>query len=273
MNPFEKIFNYQIASRLEDGGISTVTSHERSWLKGMLLHPAASEALMPETRLKLERLLEGVQALEPGSALISRAGSHERQVYHPHLRQLRQLIVSRSGFRITYEYKNGSAQTAQKGMPYKLEYSMVKREWYLLWYSQQHRMLMRSRLNGIHSVQAETLETMERERWMRASRIYLESHRGETIIQIVREYNEELSRIMYAFSCFEKEVAYDAEEDSYRVTLSYPRDEQDFLLSKLRFLGKRVRIVQGHYLKQRMRETAEKALRRYGVEISEMETN
>jgi len=41
------------------------------------------------------------------------------------------------------------------------------------------------------------------------------------------------------------------------------------LLSKLRFLGKRVKIIQGDYLKRRMLETSMKALARYEVQEQE----
>ncbi len=57
MNPFEKIFNYQVISHLEESGTIPLTSHERAWLKRMLAHPAASEALTPATLQKLNDLL------------------------------------------------------------------------------------------------------------------------------------------------------------------------------------------------------------------------
>ncbi|MNU02718.1 hypothetical protein D3C72_2465080 [compost metagenome] len=39
----------------------------------------------------------------------------------------------------------------------------------------------------------------------------------------------------------------------------------EYLLSKIRFLGKRVRVNEGDYLKRRMLEASTKALERYGV--------
>ncbi len=79
-------------------------------------------------------------------------------------------------------------------------------------------------------------------------------------------YNRELSRILYAFSCFEKDVAYLDESDTYRINVSYLSDEREYVLSKIRFLGKRVRVIQGEQLKKRMYESTTKALARYGVE-------
>ncbi|MNC15761.1 hypothetical protein D3C75_635900 [compost metagenome] len=72
-----------------------------------------------------------------------------------------------------------------------------------------------------------------------------------------------MSRILYAFSCFEKEVRYDGEKDTYFISLSYLGNEGEYVLSKMRFLGKRVRIVEGNWLKKRMRESALKALALY----------
>lgn len=65
---------------------------------------------------------------------------------------------------------------------------------------------------------------------------------------------------MYAFSCFEKEVEYADEEDTYRIRLTFLGDECEYVLSKIRFLGMRVRIVDGDKLQRRMRESAAKAL-------------
>ena len=53
MHLFEKIFNHQILSRLEDSGTFMVTSHERAWLKTMLEHPAAADAFTADTLAKL----------------------------------------------------------------------------------------------------------------------------------------------------------------------------------------------------------------------------
>ncbi len=82
MNLFEKIFNYQIVSKLEDSGTFMVTAHERGWLKTMLGHPAASEAFAPETLWRLQHILEQDQTLDTGE-LLHKAASKERHVYHP----------------------------------------------------------------------------------------------------------------------------------------------------------------------------------------------
>lgn len=265
MHLFEKIFNHQILSRLEDSGTFMVTSHERAWLKTMLEHPAADDAFTADTLDKLRSVLEPDEVMDTSHHLVEKARSMEKQVYHPLLRTLRRHIMNKSGIRLTYEIKGGRVNTDQSGFPYKLEYSMVKREWYLLWYHTRHHAFMSTRLKKIHSVSAEPIDPLAADGILKKIGKTLDSRKSEVVIEIVRIYNGELSRILYAFSSFEKTVEYDTENDTYRVRVSLLGDEFEYLLSKLRFLGKRVRVVEGDYLKRRMLESSTNALERYGV--------
>lgn len=263
MNPFEKIFNHQIISRLDDSGTFMVTSHERTWLKTMLEHPAAKEAFMPETLDKLRSILEPDPVMEISPHLVEKARSLEKQVYHPLLRPLHRLIMNQTGIRITCETKQGRIGGDQPGLPYKLEYSMVKREWYLLWLHARKHALMSTRLSKIHTIAPEPIDPSLAERLLNKLGNQLDSRKSEIVVEIVPTYNEELSRILYAFSSFEKKVEYDADKDTYRVGVTLFGNETEYFLSKLRFLGKRVRVIQGDYLKKRMLETSTKALERY----------
>ena len=265
MNLFEKIFNHQIISRLEDSGTFMVTSHERSWLKTMLEHPAATQAFTADTLDKLRSILASDQVMDTSSHLIEKARSLEKQVYHPLLPTLRRHIMNKSGMRITYEIKGGRVKPDHSGFPYKLEYSMVKREWYLLWYHTRHHAFMSTRLKNIHSVTEESIKRSTAEHILQEVGNTLDSRKSEVVIEIIRTYNEELSRILYAFSSFEKNVEYDLDNDTYRIRVCLLGDEMKYLLSKIRFLGKRVRVIEGDYLKRRMLKASTKALERYGV--------
>ncbi|AWB43476.1 WYL domain-containing protein [Paenibacillus sp. CAA11] len=273
MNLFEKIFNYQLLSRLEDSGTFMVTAHERSWLKTMLQHPAAAEAFTPETLLKLQSILEQDPVMDTPEHLIEKVRSREKQVYHPLLRPLRRLIMNRQGVMLSYEIKGGRVQENQVGLPYKLEYSMVKREWYLLWAHNRHQAFMRTKLEKITAAEPAGMSAARAESLLSLISETLEARKSEAVIEVVPEYNRELSRILYALSSFEKDVEYDAERDMYTVTVCLMADEQEYLLSKLRFLGKRVKVVQGDYLQKRMLEAATKSLGRYGVTPAEAEAS
>jgi predicted DNA-binding transcriptional regulator YafY len=269
MNPFEKIFNYRILSRLDGSGTPLITSHERAWLKTMLEHPAAREAFEADTLDKLRSALVEDDIMDTANHLTEKARSKESHVYHPLLRQLRRCIASKSGIRLAYTIKNGREVADQSGFPYKLEYSMVKREWYLLWYHLRHRAFMSTRLQKILSAAEEPLpSSADPDRILNRLNRTLDSRKQEACIEVLRQYNKELSRILYAFSCFEKDVAYDPDKDTYRVRVHYLGDDSEYLLSKIRFLGKRVRVVEGDYIRSRMLESSTKALARYGEDLS-----
>ncbi|MFC4304379.1 WYL domain-containing protein [Cohnella boryungensis] len=265
MNPFEKIFNYQIISRLDESDAIALTSQERAWLRSALAHGASSDAFTAETLAKLKQLLQDEADIDHSRMLVEKAKSAERQVYHPLLRTLRRLIMQGKGMLLTSRIKHGGTKNNQSGLPFKLEYSMVKREWYLLWYSARGRSLMSTKLQSIVSIEETSLPAERAEAWRSRMSALLEARRERTVIEVIRTYNAELSRILYAFSCFDKSVQYDEETNLYRIHLSYLADESEFLLSRIRFLGLRVKLVEGDGLRRRMRESAEKALERYGM--------
>ncbi|MFD0692596.1 WYL domain-containing protein [Paenibacillus sp. GCM10027628] len=267
MNLFEKIFNYQLISRLEDSGTFMITAQERSWLKTMLAHPSATVAFTSQTLDKLRTMLDAEQLLDFSDVFVEKAGSQAKQIYHPLLRSLRRMITNKSGVRLTYRVKDERSFLNEMAFPYKLEYSIVKKEWYLLWYHLRHRALMSTRLLKIDSVNelpnsADRADQIEIE-----IEKLLEKRQQQATIQVIKEYNRELSRILYAFSCFEKDVEYDEVQHIYTIRLTFLNNESEYVLSKIRFLGKRVKVVEGEHLKRRMSETARKSLARYESSI------
>lgn len=264
MHLFEKIFNYQILSRLEGEGVLLITAQERAWLKTMLQHPAAEDALTPETLAKLEGLLAGEATLPLAGVIAEKARSREKQVVHPLIRQLRRMIVSRSGAKLEVSTKGGGVIRCWLAIPYKLEYSMVKREWYLLWYQWSGRRMMSTRLDKIMSLETVELRQEQVEQSGAEIEAWLERQRQFATIEVVPAYNGELSRILYAFSCFEKEVSYEQETDTYSIRLTFASNESEYVLQKLRFLGRRVKVAEGERMRQRMLEAATKSLARYG---------
>lgn len=265
MNPFEKIFNYQILSRLEDSGTFMITTHERGWLKTMLEHPAAAEAFLPETLDRLQLMVEQDQTIDR-DGLLHKAASKESHIYHPYIRPLRKAISGKQLLQLSFSMKDRRISLKQDCFPYKLEYSMVKREWYLLWYHIRNRMLMSTKLQKITEMepQAHTAEDYE---WLASKAASLLKKRSSSAtIRVVPAYNGELSRILYAFSCFEKEVSFDEECGEYTIRLFFSGGDIEYVLSKTRFLGKRVRILESEHMRRRMLESATKALGRYGQE-------
>ncbi|WP_042165678.1 WYL domain-containing protein [Paenibacillus gorillae] len=277
MSLFEKIYNYQMIARLEDAGAIAVTAQEREWLSDMLRRPESEHAFSPSTLVKLRALAAVDDSIdiafdenEHGSApeaeeILEKAASQTVQLYHPLLRPLREALTRKTGLQLTYAVKDGSVRERQHGYPYKLEYSMVKREWYLLWFHLRNRSVMTTKLQNIAEVAAAPIPALQAKAAKKRMTAYYASKQQQAVIQIMPHFNRELSRILYAFSCFDKEVSYEESTDTYRITLIYLSDESDFVLSRIRFLGKRILVTEGDYLRKRMYETAHKSLMRYGV--------
>ncbi|WP_172198507.1 WYL domain-containing protein [Saccharibacillus qingshengii] len=265
-HPFEKIFSYQLSSRLEETGVYTLTSQERSWLKSMLDHPAASEALEERTIAKLQECTLDDEMPDLLDGLEEKAGNAETQTVHPLLAPIRRILRNRQGMTIQCMTKKGKLNPSQPGLPCKLEYSMVKREWYLLWYNSATRSPMNTRLCHIVSVEEARMSRGRYEEMSARAAGLLEAPRHEASVEVIKMFNGELTRILHAFSCFDKRVEFDESDQIYRIHLSFTGSESQYVLTKLRFLGKRVRVIEGDYLKWRMRETARKALALYGIE-------
>lgn len=264
---FEKIFNYQIMTRLDETDSIAITNQERTWLKMMLAHPETINAFTPVTLERLEQMLHPENSgPDIQEIILEKAKGHERSVYHPLLRTLRRLIMLEHGFRVTFKTKLGTLHSNHSGFPYKLEYSMVKREWMLIWYSAKRKSLMYTKLHNIFYVQETSLPSYRIEQIKERIERLMENRTEHVVIEIIQKYNSELSRILYAFSCFDKTVSYDENSEVYRIGVKYPEDERDFLLSRIRFLGLRVKIVEGTALQQRMQETAKMVLARYDVD-------
>ncbi|MFF2091748.1 WYL domain-containing protein [Paenibacillus sp. NPDC058174] len=269
MSLFEKIYNYQMIARLEEAGAIAVTAQEREWLSDMLRRSEAEHAFSPSTLVKL-RALAGEEEHKHESArdaeeILEKAASQTGQLYHPLLRPLREALTRKLGLHLTYAIKDGTVRERQHGYPYKLEYSMVKREWYLLWFHLRNRSIMTTKLQNIAEAAEAPIPAQQAEAAEKKMTVYYASKQQQAVIQIMPHFNRELSRILYAFSCFDKEVSYEESADTYWITLVYLRDESDFVLSRIRFLGKRILVTEGDYLRKRMYETAHKSLMRYGI--------
>ncbi|MBJ8191215.1 WYL domain-containing protein, partial [Bacillus cereus] len=165
------------------------------------------------------------EPLEADRSLREKAGIPAVSVYHPLLRELRPILRSRSGICMTYKLRTGRMHERMSGFPYKLEFSMVKKEWSLLWYNRRHRALMSTKLSNIVNITEDELLPEEAEKFTQRILDILESRKEQGIIEIIPIYNGEMSRILYAFSCFEKEVEYVQEADTYRITLTFQADE------------------------------------------------
>lgn len=264
MNLFDKIHNYQLVTRLDEASVYPVTSSEKAWLALMLANPSAADIFEPATLEKLRRFTHPPEneAIEQ-ERFVEKASTHPKQLWNPLVRTLRRIILAKNQIKITAATNKGRVSRNERGVPYKLEYSLAKKAWYLIWLSMYTNRVITTPLHLIRSIDELYIEDVWYDSFLPAIVEQIQARKQMAKVVIIRRYNAELQRILYAFSCFDKEVAFDPETQVYTITLHFLSDEQEFILSRLRFLGLRVKVVENDQLKQRMIESATKALARY----------
>ncbi len=263
MNPFEKIFSYQLASRLEEQQIFTLTSQERSWLKLMLSSAAAELAFDETTLARLQQRLEPDNMPGVQNVVVEKAASSQHTDVPPMLMPLRRIMRKGQGVLLQRQNKYGQLVAPEHGVPWKLEYSAARQEWYLYWFNLYRSAPMTTRLKHIQSVIKQSVRQPEYEFVRQRMELYMQADQQELTIQVLPIYNKELTRILHAFSCFDKRVRFDEQQQTYSINVRFTNREREYVLNRLRFLGKRVQIIEGDDFKRRMKDTALRALARY----------
>ncbi|WP_051541103.1 hypothetical protein [Caldalkalibacillus mannanilyticus] len=161
MNLFEKIHNYQILSRLEKSNTYLLTSLEKSWLKTMLNHPDAPYFFSQDTLEKLRVYLDPYEKLPLDELFLEKAKSKEENRHHPFLSPLREIILKKNFVRLTTRTRTDRIFREQIGAPYKLEYSLTKKQWYLLWLHPKRKSVISTPLRLIQL--AEEVESSDEE--------------------------------------------------------------------------------------------------------------
>ena len=233
-NPFEKIFNYQIMTRLEETDSIAITAQERGWLKMMLVHPEAN-AFTPETLKRLEEILHMEHSgAEMKEIILEKAKRQERSVYHPHLRILRRMIMQDQGFRLSYRTKLGETrQSVRFPVQIRVFHDQTGMDADLVQQKPKRTHVHKARSYSIYP--RDITSAFSNRSHQERSQNLMENREKQALIEIHRRYNGELSRILYAFSCFDKTVHYDEDSDTYRIKVCYLKDECDFLLSVFAF--------------------------------------
>lgn len=288
MNLFEKIHNYQLQELLSlehesqlrfvmdrqdrhwlkeilaygSLGPLPITNTEKQWLKAVLLREEALQFVTPALREKLLRLLATVTPLNLQDDILEKTRPSNRHLSGEYLALLSDLMHHQKGLRLDYCLNNGEQFRDQQGIPYCLEFSMTRREWYLLWCNiTQQPEVLTTPLRHIYRAAAVDINNYTE--WADFIRHELAKRRQQVVLEIDRTNNHDRDRIFYSLSCFAKEVTYSEAEDIYHIKLWYVQDEAEYVLHKIRFLGQRIIVKEPSELRLRMKDTASRALERY----------
>ena len=263
---FEKINNHTLRQvLLAEGNPAPITRLERGWLKRVLAAPAAGDLLTAELRNKLLELLINEDPFPDMSGFIEKGSlALEYSPAGPLLGVLSTAI--REGFAVTLAYskQEGSGYKKARAIPCRLEYSLVRREWYLLWLGGHTRSasLQTTALRNIRDVRLMEKFPNWEEHQKQFRRCLAESEREVTLLA-EECYPGALLSVLNAFSCFDATVSATKRKRELRLRVRYLADEQGYVLQKIRFLGRRVTVEGPEELRERMRETARRAMERY----------
>jgi predicted DNA-binding transcriptional regulator YafY len=277
VNEFRQMTLDEMENLFEDVFLLPITVKERQWLKSILGAGEAKLFLLPNVKEKLERILE----LEEGNSYLAHVDEklsvQEEKKYlledPSHFKMIIQLITLKKGMVISYRTNDGTVYEEIKAIPYKLEYSTVKKEWYILWYGfeQESEFVMSTPFHHVRAVQELEVANDVYQQMVGTIEEFLEKELQKAVVKInqrfyekqARHFEEEKERILYCFSCFDKEIIYEEETNQYEIRLFYRKHEEGELLKRIRLLGERIVIAEPDELKKRILETALRALERY----------
>ena len=264
---FEKINNHTLRQvLLSEGNPAPITRLERGWLKRVIASPAAGDLLTAELRNKLQVLLINEDPFPDTSGFIEKGNlALEYSPAGPLLGTLSTAIRDEFAVTLDYAKREGSEYKKAQAVPCRLEYSLVRREWYLLWLGGQARVakLHTTALRNIRDVRL-LKKCPDWEEHQQHFRDCLAESEREVTLLAEECYPGALLSVLNAFSCFDATVSATKRKQELRLLVRYLADEQGYLLQKIRFLGRRVTLEGPEELRERMRGTVERVLERYG---------
>lgn len=285
MKMFEKIHvsdlrrltEEEMENLFEDWFLYPITTKEKQWLKGAIQLEEASWFLEKETIEKVKDILkeEPLSSIEPflkeKFVVHSNVKMSDRE--KGYLKLLFDILTSQNGFRLSYHTNAGKYFEEISGIPFKLEFSMAKKQWYILWLGLhvKNQMIMLTPLRHVNALEAIEVNQYDFVQLQKQFNQFLEEEMLSVTLKlnnrffqsIKRDIHEEKHRIFYNFSCFDKEVIFDEKKEEYTLFIYYRKSEEKDLLRRVRLLGQRVIIMEPERLRKEMLGTALRALNRY----------
>lgn len=247
MDIFQKIHNYEVQqfllSQLNKNAPLPITKIEKSWLKEMINRSDAVNYLTSETLGKLSEVLSHIDSLDSDCYVEEKRMIKSIYSATRYYRTLRDAILTQSCISIDYRLNDGEIRSEDIGIPWRLEFSLTRNEWYLLWCRDAEAVAMTvTPFRNITAVNSVIPHENYVERIQQLADVV---HKSKKELQffIQHQYNKERHRIFRIFSCFEKNINYDKEIDTYSMNVYYFVDDESYLIAKLRMLGKKVTVT------------------------------
>lgn len=204
-----------------------VSTDEKMWLKYIIVKVEAGQFLTETVIEKINHWLEDVTNPTFDREIKEKGQVPMNLPRASFLSRLRDGILKEQ----VLEVELASGKVVQ-GVPLKIEVWLSIGEWILL--LQTSLGIQKVKLSEVMNI-----EEINGEVGLQNVEPIIEKE--SILIEVPPQYNEEKHRLFYLFSSFEKEIQYD--DPHYRIKLYYTDDEEDYLLSTLLMLGKKIKVV------------------------------
>lgn len=234
------------------------TQAELAWLKSFLPTDIAASLLSDRTIEKLESLLKNSASLEWQDYLTKKQVPNTTIPNVPYLLLIKKVIRENNGIHITYETKAGNL-LSEDGCPIEFVYNIAKKRWYIKWLKEKDSVMTTplDLIKDVRSIELQSstlLKKAENYRWNRAKL-------KKAVIEWKPQLeNMDIHRFLHAFSAFKTFLQ---EGEPIAMEIYYQKEEEQFLLSKIRQFGPHVFIQSPVSLQKAMLETANRAISNY----------
>jgi len=232
---------------------------EKQWLKHIIKNPKIKLFLEDETIAKIENLLADTDDIISGDTMVINRLCRQLDIIDEGLRHnfrlIAKAIAEDKGIEYSYITKNKTLLKNRRSIPFKLEYSMKEDQFYLISYSLDDNRPIKSLITGFRDIKLVELKDEQKISREDIEKSIEKKKASQPIVIKINNINNALERALFQFSCFEREVNYDTEDENiYYLSIFYYEFEKEEVLSRIFSLGRHAVIISPEEIKSEMIE-------------------
>lgn len=230
---------------------------ELDYLKYILAFPEAKLFLPDKTLRKLETVSGSPSKFGHLQYYAPKGTGFSGQPRAEDMRRLLKAIRERRMVRYHYRTKDRLDLQESTTLPWKLEYSVFDRRWWIILYEPDQRRTIKARLDNLQSVELLGGTNISEEEISNAIEQLLEP---EPVVLEVEPARNALER---CFLVFEGQLFLETQqvsENRYRLSFQYHRFDRGEILRRLLYLGSMVTVIEPASMREELLAMVEQAL-------------
>jgi hypothetical protein len=236
-NKFYPVIDSKVPIRL--------TSIEKEWLKSVLQFDGVKMFLNESTIEKLNaNLIEEIQIFEEVDS-----------IYDSKIKTIIKAIIESKIITCTYITLYGTVHTESRVIPYKIEYSLRIKSFWLIGYSIDTKTMIKM---AVDRIEINALSNYDVD--INIKELVEEQKLTEPLVLEIKDQKGSLERALHSFSAYRKNGIYDREKDLHKVNIYYYTFDEYELLKDIISLGCHVKIVEPSSLKEKLLEKTQRQI-------------